>query len=452
MKFRTRPLLLRPLLLALLTGLAPVVSADEREVTPEQLEAIQNGGEVALPERPAKLADLTKGDDLPVGKFPPQLWYLGPTGITGFFVGDFTSDQFQVKAAVNGSPADGKFLWGDVIIGMNGKKFAAGGHLGQWIGNAIIEAEKLENQGKISFLVWRDKNYAARFGRKDVNSVDVDKLFEQAGKDDSLYDWKPEEERKQELKKMSLDEFPIDPVTLEISLTLRVMPAYSDTAPYDCPKTNQILEDAWKVLAAKFQPDPKTGKPGKGGVIEAIALVASGKPEHRKLVHDWVRTKDCPWQPPTQAIGAMFAPDYRGYKGFQSWHHGFIGLYCALYYDATGDDYVLPALRKYAIETAMGQSSGGSWGHTFSYPSFNGGQLHGMNPGYGALNAAGNRCFFLVALAKSSGSNIRKSTPPSYADAASSARTSTRAPSPMATTARPRPTTATAKTPVPPSR
>lgn len=391
------------LLLALLTGLAPVVSADEREVTPEQLEAIQNGGEVAPPERPAKLADLTKGDDLPVGKFPPQLWYLGPTGITGFFVGDFTSDQFQVKGTLKGSPAEGKFLWGDVIIGMNGKKFAAGGHLAQWIGNAIIEAEKEENRGKISFLVWRDKNYAARFGRKDVNSVDVDKLFDQASQDDSLYDWKPEEERKQELRKMSFDEFPIDPVTLEISLTLRTLPAYSDTAPYVCPKTNQILEDAWKVLAAKFQPDPKTGNPGKGGVIEAIALVASGKPEHRKLVHDWVRTKDCPWQPPTQAIGAMFDPDYRGYKGFQTWHHGFIGLYCAIYYDATGDDYVLPALRKYAIEAAMGQSSGGSWGHTFCYPSFNGGQLHGMNPGYGGLNAAGNRCFFLIALAKKLG-------------------------------------------------
>ena len=391
------------LLLALLTGLAPVVSADEREVTPEQLEAIQNGGEVAQPERPAKRPDLTKGEDLPVGKFPPQLWYLGPTGITGFFAGDVTGDQFQVQGAVKGSPAEGRFLWGDVIIGMNGKKFAAGGHLAQWIGNAIIEAEKAENQGKISFLVWRDKNYGARFARKDVNSVDVDKLFDQAGKDDSLYDWKPEEERKQELKKMSLDEFPIDPVTLEISLTLRVFPSYSDTAPYDCPKTKQILEDAWKVLEAKFIPDPKTGKPGKGGVIEAIALVASGKPEHRKLVHDWVRTKDCPWQPPTQPIGAMFAPDYRGYKGFQTWHHGFIGLNCALYYDATGDDYVLPALRKYAIETAMGQSSGGSWGHTFSYPSFNGGQLHGANPGYGALNAAGNRCFFLVALAKKLG-------------------------------------------------
>ncbi|MFT5857862.1 MAG: hypothetical protein ACI8XO_005124, partial [Verrucomicrobiales bacterium] len=83
--------------------------------------------------------------------------------------------------------------------------------------------------------------------------------------------------------------------------------------------------------------------------------------------------------------------------------HGFNGLNCALYYEATGDEFVLPALRKYAIDTAMGQSGGGSWGHTFAYPSFNGGELHRMNPGYGALNAAGNRCFFLITLARELG-------------------------------------------------
>ena len=74
-----------------------------------------------------------------------------------------------------------------------------------------------------------------------------------------------------------------------------------------------------------------------------------------------------------------------------------------LYYDATGDEFVVPALREYAVKTAMGQAGGGSWGHTFAWPAFNGGKLHGMNPGYGALNAAGNRCFFLIALAQKLG-------------------------------------------------
>ncbi len=378
--------------------------AEDRVATPEQLEAIQKGGEVEVKlERPKNLPDLTKGQKMLPTKFPAKPWLLGPTGISCFMSGGFPGDQLQVIGTTKGSPAEGKFLPGDVITGMNGKKFEAGGHLGQVIGNAIIEAEKEENGGKMVFQVWRDKNYVARSAKKDIAGVDIDQLINDANNDVTLYDWKPEEARKEEVANMDLGKFPIDPMTLEVELKIRVFPAYTDTAPYDCPKTQKILEDAWKVLEQKFVVDPKNPNSGKGGIIEALALISSGKPEHRKLVHDWVRTKNCPWQPPTQRIGEMFEPGYKGYKGYQSWHHGFIGLDCALYYDATGDDYVVPALRKYAIEAAMGQSQSGSWGHTFAYPSFNGGELHMMNPGYGALNAAGNRCFFLIVLAQKLG-------------------------------------------------
>ncbi|QTN33095.1 HEAT repeat domain-containing protein [Akkermansiaceae bacterium] len=392
---------------ALLTAiLALPAAAEERTHTQEEMDALLRDGDLGAEEveRPANLPDLTKGELIPPAKKKePKPWYYGPTGIVGLMVGDFVGDQIQVQSTLNGSPAHGKFMWGDVITGMNGKKFEPGGHLGILIGNAIIEAEKEENGGKITFQVWRDKNYAARFGKQDVAGVDVDKLFDEVRDDNSLYDWKPEEERTKEVTKLGFDKFPIVPETFEVELKLRTMPAYSDTAPYDCPKTQQILEDAWKVLEKKFVADPKDPRSGKGGIIEAMALVASGKPEHRKIVHDWVRGPNSPWRPPTEPPGAMFEPGYKGYKGYQSWHHGFGGLYCALYYDATGDDFVLPALRKYAIDTAMGQSGGGSWGHTFAYPSFNGGELHRMNPGYGALNAAGNRCFFLITLAQKLG-------------------------------------------------
>jgi len=371
-------------------------------MTPEQMEALQKNGDFTQEEtRPADLPDLTKGEAPPSTKNQP--WTLGPTGINGMWIGDFKGDQFQVKAILKGSPADGKIQWGDVITGVNGKKFVAGGHLGIEVGNAIIEAELEKNGGLITFQIWRDKNYAARFGKKDVTNIDVDEIFDKARDDNSLYEWKPEEERAKEVSKMGLDDFPLDPTTLDVELKLRVFPAYSDTAPYDCPKTAQILEEAWKVLEKRFVVDPKIPRSGGGGIIEAIALVSSGKPEHREIVREWVRRPKSLWGPPTTPPGTMFEPGYKGYKGYQSWHHGFNGLNCALYYEATGDDYVLPALRKYAIDTAMGQSALGSWGHTFAYPSFNGGELHKMNPGYGALNAAGNRCFFLVTLAQKLG-------------------------------------------------
>ena len=389
-----------------LSALVLPVSGEERTLTPEQMEALANQGDFTGEEeieRPKNLPDLTKYDPLPTGKAGPPVWTLGPTGIVIQMAGREAGDQILVKGTVKGSPSEGKILPGDVILGLNGKKFIAGGNMGVLIGNAIIEAEREENAGRIRFIVWRDRNFAARSGPQDMVGVDIDKLFNEARDDNSLYDWKPEEEREEEVRQMGFDKFPIDAVNLEVELKLRTFPAYADTAPYDCPKTMRILEDAWKVLEKKFIVDPKDPKSGKGGIIEAIALVASGKPEHRKLVHEWVRSKHSPWNPPTEPIGEMFKPGYKGYKGFQSWHKGFAGLYCAIYYDATGDEHVLPALRKYAIETAMGQSWAGSWGHTFAFPSFNGGELHQMNPGYGALNAAGNRCFFLITLAQKLG-------------------------------------------------
>jgi hypothetical protein len=387
----------------LLLFLTTFLLADEREVTEEQQAAITNGDVVVETLRPENLTDLTKGEGLPPSKNKPYLYHLGPTGISCFMSGGAVGDQLLVQGTIKGSPAEGKFLPGDVITGINGVKFQAGGNLGLTIGNAIIEAEREVNAGKITFQVWRDKNYPARTGAKNIAGTDIDQLINEAESDDSLYDWKPEEARKEEVKNMDLEKFPLDPMTLDIELKLRTFPDYADTAPYDCPKTKQILEDAWKSLEQRFIPDPKNPRSGKGGVIEAMALVASGKPEHREIVKQWVRSKNCPWQPPTEEIGARFKPGYKGYNGYQTWHHGFIGLYCALYYDATGDDYVLPALRKYAIEAAMGQSKAGTWGHTFAFPSFNGGKFHEMNPGYGALNAAGNRCFFLIALAKKLG-------------------------------------------------
>ncbi len=391
----------------ILFAVLPIFAQEERTHTEEQLKQLEQAGELAPEQdaRPANLSDLTKGEPLQhprKGKL--VVWHLGPTGIIGVLSGDHLSgDQFLVQATHPGSPAEGKILPGDVITGLNGKKFQAGGHLGVLIGDAIIEAEREINAGKITFDIWRDHNYVKRNAKRDVAGVDIDTLFQQATEDDGLYDWQSDEQRTEAVKQSGFDEFPIEPENLSVELTLRVLPDYSDTAPYDCPKTAFILEEAWKHLEQTFIADPSNSRSGRGGIIEAIALVASGKPEHREIVRQWVRGPHSPWKPPVEPIGAIFEPNYRGGKGFRSWHMGFNGLSAALYLDATGDDYVRPAVEKFAIETAMGQSALGSWGHTFAYPSFNGGEFNQANPGYGALNAAGNRCFFLITLAKKLG-------------------------------------------------
>lgn len=234
---------------ALAALLVPQLQAEERTLTPEQMEQLSQEGELDddAPERPTNLPDLTKYDPLPVdgkGKEPP-IWTLGPTGIVSQMIDfRFQGDQVLVKGALPGSPADGRIQPGDVLLGLNGKKFEAGGHIGILIGNAIIEAELEENEGRLTFQVWRDKNYAARTGAKDLAGVDVDKLFKEARDDNSLYDWKPEEARTEEVRQMAFDKFPVEAETLEVEIQIRTFPAYSDTAPYDCPKTAQILEDA----------------------------------------------------------------------------------------------------------------------------------------------------------------------------------------------------------------
>ena len=121
----------------LLAAIVPL-SAQDREVTEEQQAAITSGGEVVAEAiRPENLTDLTKGEGLPPSKNKPMIWHLGPTGITCIMSGGAVGDQLQVQGTLPGSPADGKFLWGDVITGINGRKFEAGGNLGIVIGNAI---------------------------------------------------------------------------------------------------------------------------------------------------------------------------------------------------------------------------------------------------------------------------------------------------------------------------
>ncbi len=147
------------------------------------------------------------------------------------------------------------------------------------------------------------------------------------------------------------------------------------------------------MIAKRFEKD-KRGRI-RACWLDAIALVASDKEEYRQIVHDWVRKQ--------KLCQDMNAEPTLKMTGMLSWRMGFNPLELAIYYDATGDDYVLAELRYKAIQTAMGQNGGGSWGHTFAFPVFNGGRLHGRNPGYGAMNNAGGRCFFLLTLAKKAG-------------------------------------------------
>ncbi len=99
--------------------------------------------------------------------------------------------------------------------------------------------------------------------------------------------------------------------------------------------------------------------------LNALALLAGGKKEYLPLV-----------KREAQRAADLTMDDY------QSWYYGYAMMLVAEYKLATGDDSVLPGLRRLALETAAGQSAVGSWGHGFARPD-------GRLGGYGMMNATG---------------------------------------------------------------
>lgn len=320
---------------------------------------------------------------------------MGPTGIIG--AKNRGGGQVRILAVMAGSPADGKVLPGDVLLGVQGHTFRRGQEIDRLVGNAIIKAETEAGKGILKIDIWRDRNWLKQQRGMDVFGVDIEQMFREAeagGAD--VYEWENEEGRTALVEAMvKEDAVPVDGLYTNVTLQLEVMGTYSDTSPWDCPVVQKVRDNALRYIAKRFKPDVR-GRI-RGSWPDALALVASGKPEYVKLARQWVHSLEL-----CQDIDATVTLAGVG-GGYQSWHHGFNPLEMAIYHEATGDDFVLPEIRKRAIIVALGQNGGGSWGHNFAFPGFNGGLLHQCNPGYGAMNNAGTRCFFLLTLAKKAG-------------------------------------------------
>ncbi len=262
--------------------------------------------------------DFTKGGQ-PDGSAD---WTLGPTGLRGWIYGDKgqTSEarQILVTAVAKGSPADGKLIPGDVILGAGGQLFAADARI--TFAKAIAVAESDKGGGKLQLLRWR------------------------AGK--------------------------TDPVELQ----LKVMGTYSDTAPYDCPKSKKVFELGCEAIA-------KRGLKGESvpNNLNALALLASGKPEYRPLL----------------AAYAKQVADHK-FDGYVNWDYGYAEIFLAEYVMATGDQSVFEGLKRIALEIVQSQSAVGTWGHRAALPTGN------IN-GYGCMNQPGITLTIGMVLAREAG-------------------------------------------------
>ena len=171
--------------------------------------------------------DLLQGDIIP--KDATLDWNLGPTGVRGWMYTDkldtSQARQIYVLRVAQGSPAEGKLLPKDIILGVEEKLFSSDPRieLGKAIG--VVEGD----DAKLSFIISR-KGKVSR-----------------------------------------------------VELQLKIMGYYSKTAPFSCGKSNLILKQGCERIAESL----KQGK-NKGHWIvrsmNALALLASGDKKYIPLV------------------------------------------------------------------------------------------------------------------------------------------------------------------------
>lgn len=280
--------------------------------------------------------DLTQG-----GKPDDTLdWRLGPIGASGWCFNRTPGEgasararQIVITAVDKKGPAAGKLQVNDVILGIGQKKFSSDAR--KVLAAAINESEKEENKGLLKLLVWRGGSES------------------------------------------------------QVALTLPVLGSYSPTMPYNCKKTEKIIDNACVHMKTRKL------KPGWIDFIDGLGMMATGRedlmPQVKELAH--------------AAVVPGEVLSLEKHVGMKCWDWSYKTLFLCEYYLATKDPYVLPTIQEYATKIAMGQSGAGTWGHTYAAMEYNEGKLHGHLGGYGAINQQGLTLMIVLPLAEKCGVN-----------------------------------------------
>ena len=162
--------------------------------------------------------------------------------------------------------------------------------------------------------------------------------------------------------------------TENVEVRIPVMGTYSATAPYDCPKTLTVFERGCEAIARSGLKNVSIPNS-----MNALALLAGGKPAYRSLLSGYARK----------------VADLQ-LKSMATWNYGYAMMFLAEYMMATGDDSLMPGLKRLALEAARGQSVVGTWGHGFALPD-------GRVGGYGCMNQPGISLAVAMVLAREAG-------------------------------------------------
>ncbi len=266
----------------------------------------------------------------------PSNHLLGPTGIKGAI----SRNSVNVTAVDPGSPADGKIKKGDQIIGVGSGKFKIDPR--KSIAAAIDKAETKQGNGKLTLILKGNK---------------------------------------------------------KIELQLAVLGSYAITAPYDCTKSERIIDQAAEYLANDINKslDPKNkrsrGSYNSGATHSGLlGLMATGEKKYIDLVAKAIKASDI-----LKPDAELFDAQLKGKKpmSYVGWYWGYNCIMLGEYYLLTGDESVLPALKIYAVSIARGQDPGGLWGHRMA--------VNGRHPGYAQMNQSSLSSFMGILMAKRCG-------------------------------------------------
>lgn len=193
--------------------------------------------------------DFTKGEAIP--EAASHDWNLGPTGLRGWIYAHrmetTEARQVYVTEVEAGSPADGVFEVGDVVLGVGGKAFEYDPRTE--LGKAIGEAE--EERGRLVLIRWRDGD------------------------------------------------------AKRVTLQIPVLGSYSSTAPFDCKKSDRVFAQGCEALARKLREKPNAGN----WIVrsyDALALLSSGNERYLPLVRQQVEAASTYSDPERKSYHSWF--------------------------------------------------------------------------------------------------------------------------------------------------
>ncbi|MHC4253206.1 MAG: DUF6288 domain-containing protein, partial [Planctomycetota bacterium] len=242
----------------------------------------------------------------------PWLLNLGPTGIRARIYPDRPT-QLVVKYVFKDtrSPARGRLMPGDVIVGANGMAFRTAHIFGRrgrarnagWDGPMLELAHHMENSqgtdGKLKLVVWPG-------GDKSKQKV--------------------------------------------VEIQLRVVGRFSKTFPYNCPRSEKLLEELCDFLVMDHK-SSNWKKPNSfyggahGHAQQLLALMASGIPKYEPLIRREI----------SRYSGKRYSP---AGGGFQTWRWGFDSIVMGEAYLLYKDRSLVPSMRSVAAAMPLGSMFG----------------------------------------------------------------------------------------------